>query len=250
MANTAGNGTDAGSGNTIDVPSQYQTYVNTAATALGLPVSIVAAQIQLESDFNPNALSPGGAEGIAQFEPKTFAEYGSGSPYNVSDAFAAYINYMGTLLTQEKGSVYDALEAYNAGPGNLSAGASYASDIFDKAGLFTTLQQGGSGQIGSIGTAAGEGGQGIAGETPGQAAGSWTNDLGSVYQGVTGALFDWPAQFVGVATDIDNFAADAYHSYQLFFQPKTYVRIGAAIFGFVFIIIGIVFIAREAKPAA
>jgi hypothetical protein len=108
--------------------------VNAAAAALGISASIVAAQINEESGFNPNAVSPAGAEGIAQFMPGTFAEVGYGSPFNVGDAFNAYTAYMGQLLHQEGGSIQKALEAYNAGPGNLGAGAGYASTILSNAG--------------------------------------------------------------------------------------------------------------------
>ena len=65
------------------VPPQYQQWVSTAAAGTGLPVQVVAAQINDESGFNPNATSPTGAQGIAQFEPGTYAAVGGrGSPYN------------------------------------------------------------------------------------------------------------------------------------------------------------------------
>ena len=61
-----------------NVPAQYQGYVDHAAQVLGIPASVVAAQIGLESSWNPNAVSPAGAVGIAQFLPSTFASYGKG----------------------------------------------------------------------------------------------------------------------------------------------------------------------------
>ena len=128
------------------IPSQYQGIVNQAAAGTGLPASVVAAQINEESGFNPNAVSPTGAQGMFQFEPSTYASYGSGSPDNPSDEVQAYIKYMNTLLKQEGGSVYKALEAYNAGPANLSAGAGYASTILSNAGAGTSItDSGGSG---------------------------------------------------------------------------------------------------------
>lgn len=123
---------------TVNVPSQYQLYVTNAANQLGISPDIVAAQIQTESSWDPTVNSPAGAQGIAQFEPGTWAQYGSGSPYNVSDAFAAYTKYMGALLTQFNGNVRDALAAYNAGPGNLSAGYGYADSILTLAGSGTS----------------------------------------------------------------------------------------------------------------
>lgn len=131
-----------------DVPKQYQKYVTDAADELGIPANLIAAQIQLESSFDPKARSDAGAEGIAQFEPGTFAEYGpkGGSPWNVGDSFKAYVNYMKTLLHQEGGSIYKALEAYNAGPGNLSAGSTYAHMIMMRSGVGADTKAGKSGE--------------------------------------------------------------------------------------------------------
>ena len=129
------------------VPKQYQGYVKDAAAKLGIPVDVVATQINLESGWNPRAVSPAGAEGIAQFEPGTFASYGpkGGSPFNVGDAFQAYVAYMSELLREEGGDLRKALEAYNAGPGNLGAGAGYASTILSGAGTGDVTASGGTG---------------------------------------------------------------------------------------------------------
>lgn len=118
----------------VTVPSQYKLYVTHAANTLGISPDIVAAQIEYESSWDPTITSPAGAEGIAQFLPGTFKEYGTGSPFNVADAFNAYENYMGTLLKQFNGNVREALAAYNAGPGNLKAGYGYADHILSVAG--------------------------------------------------------------------------------------------------------------------
>lgn len=137
-------------GNT-EVPSQYVADVNNAAAATGLPAAVVAAQINDESGFQPGVTSSAGAQGIAQFLPSTFAAYGHGSAYNAQDAFAAYANYMNTLLKQFNGNVRDALAAYNAGPGNIGAGMGYANTILSNAGASpNTRASGGSG--GSRGT--------------------------------------------------------------------------------------------------
>ncbi|MGA5128793.1 lytic transglycosylase domain-containing protein [Streptomyces olivoreticuli] len=126
----------------VKVPAQYQGQVSSAAQQLGIPESVVAAQINDESGFNPNVTSYAGAEGIAQFLPGTFREYGHGSPYNPDDAFRAYVNYMGTLLHQFQGNVRNALAAYNAGPGNLRAGYGYADGILKEAGQGVSVTSG------------------------------------------------------------------------------------------------------------
>lgn len=118
----------------VAVPQQYQSYVDDAAKKLGVPPALVAAQINMESGWNPGAVSSAGAQGIAQFMPGTFAAYGSGSPFNVDDAFRAYVNYMRTLLNSFGGDTREALAAYNAGPANRQAGYGYADSILGAAG--------------------------------------------------------------------------------------------------------------------
>jgi transglycosylase-like protein with SLT domain len=132
----------------VTVPSQYQQYINQAATGTGLPANVVAAQANEESEFNPNAVSSAGAEGFWQFEPTTYNDVAAsaGVPvnteFNVGYETQAYITYMNQLLSEEGGNVYQALEAYNAGPGNLSAGAGYASTILAQAGEPANLSAG------------------------------------------------------------------------------------------------------------
>lgn len=124
------------------VPKGYRSWVSTASQQTGLSSSIVAAQINMESGFDPNATSPTGAEGIAQFEPGTWKSYGKGSAYDPNKALPAYIKMMNTLLAQYNGNVRDALAAYNAGSGNLSAGYGYADAILAKAGAPRTATAG------------------------------------------------------------------------------------------------------------
>lgn len=130
----------------VQVPSQYQQYVSDASQATGLPATVVAAQVNQESGFNPNAVSPAGAEGFWQFMPATYNSVASkagvpqGTEFNVADETKAYEVYMNQLLSQEGGNVFKALEAYNAGPGNLQAGSAYANSILNAAGQSKSLQ--------------------------------------------------------------------------------------------------------------
>lgn len=131
------------------VPAQYRGWVSTAARATGLPAGVVAAQINLESGFNPKAVSPAGAQGIAQFMPGTWASNAprGSSPFDPSASLGAYSKLMGTLLHQYGGNVQHALAAYNAGPGNLGAGMGYARQVMSAASQFGGLGSGGGGAI-------------------------------------------------------------------------------------------------------
>jgi len=118
------------------VPSAYRGWVSSAARGTGLPASVVAAQINMESGFNPRAVSPAGAQGIAQFMPGTWASNAprGSSPFDPNASLSAYTKLMGALLSQFGGNVRNALAAYNAGPGNLKAGYGYADAILSGAG--------------------------------------------------------------------------------------------------------------------
>lgn len=122
-------------------PSNEQQFINEAAQGTGLPVNVVKAQAWTESRYQSGAISGAGAEGFWQFLPTTYnavagqAGVSPGSEFNVADETKAYIVYMNQLLKQEGGDIFKALEAYNAGPGNLSAGAGYASGIMSAAGV-------------------------------------------------------------------------------------------------------------------
>lgn len=132
-------------------PSQYLSYVQQAASGTGLPLSVTEAQANAESGFNPGATSGAGAEGFWQFLPSTYNSYAAqsgvspGTEYNVADETKVYVTFMNQLLRDEGGSVFKALEAYNAGEGNLSAGSSYASSILSQAGQSQSLQAGTAG---------------------------------------------------------------------------------------------------------
>ncbi len=145
----------------VSIPSAYQSDVNTAAAATGLPAGVIAAQINAESGWQPGVSSSAGAQGIAQFIPSTWAGlHCAGSPFNAQDSFRCYAIYMKQLLAQFHGNVRDALAAYNAGPGNLAAGYGYADGILAAAGQPQSARSapgnapaGGSGSAGGVQTA-------------------------------------------------------------------------------------------------
>lgn len=140
----------------VAVPKQYQPYVRQASQATGIPQSVIAAQAQAESNFNSGAVSSTGAEGWLQFEPQTYNAYAgqagvpANSEFNVADETKVYDVYMNSLLKQEGGSVFRALEAYNAGPGNLAAGQQYANSILQKAGQSQSLSSKGGSQSATL----------------------------------------------------------------------------------------------------
>jgi soluble lytic murein transglycosylase-like protein len=81
---------------------------------------LLAAQLMAESGFDPLAVSPAGARGIAQFMPATAAAYALRDPFDADAAIDAQAHLMSDLLGQ-LGQIPLALAAYNAGPAPVVA---------------------------------------------------------------------------------------------------------------------------------
>jgi len=98
------------------VPTEYREPLLRSGARWNVSPALLAAQLMAESGFDPNAGSPAGAQGIAQFMPATAASYGLTNPYDPVAAIDAQAHLMSDLLRQF-GSAELALAAYNAGPG-------------------------------------------------------------------------------------------------------------------------------------
>lgn len=101
------------------VPAQYRQAIVAAAQRSNVQPILLAAQLKAESDFNPNSVSPAGAQGIAQFMPGTARSIGLANPFDPRAAIFAQAKLMGALLRQFH-SIPKALAAYNAGPGAVT----------------------------------------------------------------------------------------------------------------------------------
>ncbi len=98
-------------------------YMNLArqdAIDADIPPDWFVRQINMESGFNPKALSPAGAEGIAQFMPATAAGLGI-SPWDPVAALKGAAQLMARYQARYGGDYAKALAAYNAGSGTLQS---------------------------------------------------------------------------------------------------------------------------------
>ena len=84
-----------------------------------IPRDFLARLIWKESRFDPGAISPAGAEGIAQFMPGTAALRGLDDPFDAEKAIAASAKYLGEL-SRGYGNLGLAAAAYNAGEARVS----------------------------------------------------------------------------------------------------------------------------------
>ena len=102
------------------VPSRFREPILRSAARWNVSAALIAAQLLAESNFDPYAVSPAGAQGIAQFMPGTAAAYGLKDPFDPGQAIDAQAHLMSDLLRQFH-SIPLALAAYNAGPGAVAA---------------------------------------------------------------------------------------------------------------------------------
>ena len=97
------------------VASELCPTLEQAAAENGLPLDFFVRVIWQESRFNALAISPKGAQGIAQFMPRTADWRGLSNPFDVNAALKASASYLRDLLTRF-GNLGLAAAAYNAGP--------------------------------------------------------------------------------------------------------------------------------------
>lgn len=96
------------------IPGQYARWASQAAAATGVSAAMILAVAAQESGFNPDAVSPVGAQGLMQFMPGTWARYGHGSPFDPKAAIFAGAKYLRHLALKLR-SWPLALAGYNAG---------------------------------------------------------------------------------------------------------------------------------------
>jgi hypothetical protein len=85
-----------------------------SAKTEGLPVGYFVKLIWRESEFRTDAVSPAGAQGVAQFMPGTASARGVADPFDPASAIPASAKYLAELA-RKFGNLGLAAAAYNAG---------------------------------------------------------------------------------------------------------------------------------------
>jgi soluble lytic murein transglycosylase-like protein len=102
---------------------QWQPTINSAANSHGVDARWITALIEIESGFNPNAISPKGAIGLMQLMPNTATRYGMRDAkelFNPERNLDIGIRHLKDLLNTHDGNVALALASYNAGSGAVA----------------------------------------------------------------------------------------------------------------------------------
>lgn len=100
------------------VPPRYSAKILELAARFDLSPSLLEALVWQESRWNENALSPVGAQGLAQLMPGT-ARYLGVDPRDPYANLEGGARYLREQLDRFDGDLEKALAAYNAGPGRV-----------------------------------------------------------------------------------------------------------------------------------
>ena len=99
-----------------DAPSPLaERCVQHYAARYRVPPELIAALIDVESRWNPRALSKKGAMGLMQLMPDTARRYGAVQPFDIEQNIAAGTRYVTTLMWEFRGDLRLVSAAYYAG---------------------------------------------------------------------------------------------------------------------------------------
>ena len=101
-------------------PAEFEPIINSCSREFGVDCSLIKAVIHAESGYNPNAVSPKGAQGLMQLMPKTAQGLKVADCLNPSDNIRGGVRYLRFLLDTFKGNETLALAAYNSGLSNVA----------------------------------------------------------------------------------------------------------------------------------
>ncbi|NLO08889.1 MAG: lytic transglycosylase domain-containing protein [Clostridiales bacterium] len=90
-----------------------------ASIKYNVPLNLLKAIGKAESDFNPNAVSKSGAQGVMQLMPGTAADLGVTDSFDPEQNIMGGSKYISDLLKRYDGDTKLALAAYNAGMNNV-----------------------------------------------------------------------------------------------------------------------------------
>jgi soluble lytic murein transglycosylase-like protein len=98
-----------------NVPAAFNSHIKDAATRHGVSEDLIAAIIEVESEFNPRAVSRRGARGLMQLMPATAAGLGVSDPFDPRENIEGGVRHLRGLMDRFDNNLPLVLAAYNAG---------------------------------------------------------------------------------------------------------------------------------------
>jgi soluble lytic murein transglycosylase-like protein len=101
-------------------PAHAERLVRQYAAHYRVPPELIAALIDVESRWNPRAVSNKGAMGLMQLMPATAKRFGAFDPFNAEQNIAAGTRYVTALMWEFRGDLRLVAAAYYAGDRNIA----------------------------------------------------------------------------------------------------------------------------------
>jgi soluble lytic murein transglycosylase-like protein len=101
-------------------PQDVNRLVSAASDRHQVDADLIASVIRAESNFNPQARSPLGAQGLMQLMPATASRLGVTDAFHPEGNVDGGTRYLRELLLRYNDDVVKALAAYNAGPDRVA----------------------------------------------------------------------------------------------------------------------------------
>lgn len=109
--------------------TDYSSLFSGAEQKYGLPPGTLSGVGYVESRYNPQAVSPKGAQGLMQFMPSTAKNLGLSNPFDPAASIDAAGNLLSQNLKATGGDLPKALMMYNAGSNPAKWQPSYAQAV-------------------------------------------------------------------------------------------------------------------------
>lgn len=101
-------------------PADVAQLIDETASAYAVDPLLVRSVMGVESNFNPQAVSPKGAQGLMQLIPATARRFGVSDPFDVRQNIEGGVKYLHYLQGLFPGDLRLSLAAYNAGEGAVT----------------------------------------------------------------------------------------------------------------------------------
>ena len=99
--------------------TRYDSLISLTASRYGIDKALIKAIVQIESSYNPNAVSKKGAYGLMQLMPDTAKRYGVRNVRSPTENLQGGVRYLKDLLQMFNQDTRLALAAYNAGENSV-----------------------------------------------------------------------------------------------------------------------------------